>query len=166
MPADQTGPSLDCFGNHLARSRGAWVVCVSVSRRHHQCRIVVVIVLVCLPLRGSPTSHRIALDSTRTHPLGGAINTLPIMSGANSIKVVARFRPQNKLELSSGGKPVVEFLGDYSCAIDVCLSLSPSPLHKMWCFVAHWLLTVYSLFMGALVDRGQGRQELHLRQGV
>jgi kinesin family protein 5 len=41
------------------------------------------------------------------------------MSGANSIKVVARFRPQNKIELASGGKPIVSFDGDDTCSINV-----------------------------------------------
>ncbi|KAH9891512.1 kinesin-domain-containing protein [Xylariomycetidae sp. FL2044] len=40
------------------------------------------------------------------------------MSGANSIKVVARFRPQNKVELASGGEPIVAFDGDDTCAIN------------------------------------------------
>lgn len=38
---------------------------------------------------------------------------------ANSIKVVARFRPQNKIELGSGGTPIVSFDGDDTCTIDV-----------------------------------------------
>ncbi|KAI1336467.1 P-loop containing nucleoside triphosphate hydrolase protein [Xylariaceae sp. FL0016] len=40
------------------------------------------------------------------------------MSGANSIKVVARFRPQNKVELASGGEPIVSFDGADTCAIN------------------------------------------------
>ncbi|SPJ76210.1 related to kinesin [Fusarium torulosum] len=40
------------------------------------------------------------------------------MSSANSIKVVARFRPQNKVELESGGKPIVTFPGEETCTID------------------------------------------------
>ncbi|KAJ3562547.1 hypothetical protein NPX13_g8528 [Xylaria arbuscula] len=40
------------------------------------------------------------------------------MSSANSIKVVARFRPQNKVELESGGEPIVSFDGDDTCAIN------------------------------------------------
>ncbi|SPO06007.1 related to kinesin [Cephalotrichum gorgonifer] len=40
------------------------------------------------------------------------------MSNANSIKVVARFRPQNKVELASGGTPIVTFDGDDTCTID------------------------------------------------
>ncbi|KAI0132107.1 P-loop containing nucleoside triphosphate hydrolase protein [Xylariales sp. AK1849] len=39
------------------------------------------------------------------------------MSGANSIKVVARFRPQNKIELASGGQPIVSFDGDDTCSL-------------------------------------------------
>ncbi|KAK9773562.1 putative Kinesin [Seiridium cardinale] len=40
------------------------------------------------------------------------------MSSANSIKVVARFRPQNKVELSSGGQPIVSFDGDDTCSLN------------------------------------------------
>ncbi|KAI5300318.1 hypothetical protein KEM56_002548 [Ascosphaera pollenicola] len=36
----------------------------------------------------------------------------------NTIKVVARFRPQNKVELASGGEPVVEFESDDTCRIN------------------------------------------------
>ncbi|CAG8075983.1 unnamed protein product [Penicillium nalgiovense] len=39
-------------------------------------------------------------------------------AGSNTIKVVARFRPQNKIELSSGGKPIVEFENEESCSIN------------------------------------------------
>ncbi|KAF9890143.1 hypothetical protein FE257_006304 [Aspergillus nanangensis] len=38
--------------------------------------------------------------------------------GSNTIKVVARFRPQNKIELSSGGKPIVDFENEQSCLIN------------------------------------------------
>lgn len=41
------------------------------------------------------------------------------MSNANSIKVVARFRPQNKIELASGGTPIVNFDGADTCTIEV-----------------------------------------------
>ncbi|PHH88055.1 hypothetical protein CDD83_8054 [Cordyceps sp. RAO-2017] len=37
---------------------------------------------------------------------------------ANSIKVVARFRPQNRVELDSGGKPIVSFSSEDSCSLD------------------------------------------------
>ncbi|KAF9881875.1 kinesin heavy chain [Colletotrichum karsti] len=40
------------------------------------------------------------------------------MSSANSIKVVARFRPQNKVELESGGQPIVAFNGEDTCTLD------------------------------------------------
>ncbi|KAH7031118.1 kinesin [Microdochium trichocladiopsis] len=40
------------------------------------------------------------------------------MSGANSIKVVARFRPQNKVELASGGQPIVSFEGNDTCILN------------------------------------------------
>ncbi|OQE18206.1 hypothetical protein PENSTE_c018G08475 [Penicillium steckii] len=38
-------------------------------------------------------------------------------AGSNTIKVVARFRPQNKVELGSGGQPIVAFEGEESCKI-------------------------------------------------
>ncbi|KAF7546497.1 hypothetical protein G7Z17_g8381 [Cylindrodendrum hubeiense] len=37
---------------------------------------------------------------------------------SNGIKVVARFRPQNKIELESGGKPIVSFDGDDTCTVE------------------------------------------------
>ncbi|KAK3306896.1 P-loop containing nucleoside triphosphate hydrolase protein [Chaetomium strumarium] len=40
------------------------------------------------------------------------------MSNANSIKVVARFRPQNRVEIESGGQPIVRFDGQDTCTID------------------------------------------------
>ncbi|CAK7266583.1 Kinesin heavy chain [Sporothrix epigloea] len=40
------------------------------------------------------------------------------MSSANSIKVVARFRPQNRVELESGGQPIVRFDGDDTLTVD------------------------------------------------
>ncbi|KAL2153380.1 hypothetical protein VTH82DRAFT_4535 [Thermothelomyces myriococcoides] len=40
------------------------------------------------------------------------------MSNANSIKVVARFRPQNRVEIESGGQPIVTFNGPDTCTID------------------------------------------------
>ncbi|KAE8358018.1 P-loop containing nucleoside triphosphate hydrolase protein [Aspergillus caelatus] len=39
-------------------------------------------------------------------------------SSNTSIKVVARFRPQNKVELSSGGEPIVDFENEQSCQIN------------------------------------------------
>ncbi|KAK3904024.1 P-loop containing nucleoside triphosphate hydrolase protein, partial [Staphylotrichum tortipilum] len=40
------------------------------------------------------------------------------MSNANSIKVVARFRPQNRVEIESGGQPIVSFDGQDTCTVD------------------------------------------------
>lgn len=40
------------------------------------------------------------------------------MSSANSIKVVARFRPQNRIEIESGGQPIVRFDGQDTCTVD------------------------------------------------
>ncbi|KAI1479909.1 kinesin-domain-containing protein [Daldinia eschscholtzii] len=40
------------------------------------------------------------------------------MASANSIKVVARFRPQNKVELASGGEPIVTFDGPDTCTLN------------------------------------------------
>ncbi|KAL3480861.1 P-loop containing nucleoside triphosphate hydrolase protein [Aspergillus californicus] len=39
-------------------------------------------------------------------------------SSSNTIKVVARFRPQNKIELGSGGQPIVDFENDQTCTIN------------------------------------------------
>ncbi|KAF1809674.1 kinesin-domain-containing protein [Eremomyces bilateralis CBS 781.70] len=39
------------------------------------------------------------------------------MASSNSIKVVARFRPQNKIEVTAGGEPIVEFASDDTCSI-------------------------------------------------
>ncbi|KAF2739803.1 kinesin-domain-containing protein [Polyplosphaeria fusca] len=39
------------------------------------------------------------------------------MSSSNTIKVVARFRPQNKVEIASGGEPIVEFASEDTCSI-------------------------------------------------
>jgi len=51
------------------------------------------------------------------------------MSGANNIKVVARFRPQNRIELDSGGQPIVRFEGDDTCAIEARFKL-PAPARR------------------------------------
>ncbi|KXT16387.1 hypothetical protein AC579_5585 [Pseudocercospora musae] len=39
------------------------------------------------------------------------------MSTANTIKVVARFRPQNKVEAAAGSEPIVDFTSDDTCSI-------------------------------------------------
>lgn len=45
---------------------------------------------------------------------------------SNSIKVVARFRPQNRIELAQGGLPIVKFETDDTCALDVCTEMASS----------------------------------------
>jgi kinesin family protein 5 len=40
---------------------------------------------------------------------------------SNSIKVVARFRPQNRTEIELGGQPIVEFDSEDTCRLDVCI---------------------------------------------
>ncbi|KAJ4295484.1 Kinesin heavy chain [Kalmusia sp. IMI 367209] len=39
------------------------------------------------------------------------------MSSSNTIKVVARFRPQNKIEIASGGEPIVDFKDEDTCSV-------------------------------------------------
>ncbi|KAI9711298.1 MAG: Kinesin heavy chain [Bogoriella megaspora] len=39
------------------------------------------------------------------------------MASYNTIKVVARFRPQNKVEIASGGEPIVDFESEDTCKI-------------------------------------------------
>jgi kinesin family member 5 len=38
---------------------------------------------------------------------------------SNSIKVVARFRPQNRTEIELGGQPIVAFESEDTCSLDV-----------------------------------------------
>lgn len=40
------------------------------------------------------------------------------MASSNSIKVVLRFRPQNKREIESGGEPIVSFESEDTCRLD------------------------------------------------
>lgn len=40
---------------------------------------------------------------------------------SNSIKVVARFRPQNRTELAAGGLPIVTFEDEETCRLDVSI---------------------------------------------
>lgn len=40
---------------------------------------------------------------------------------SNSIKVVARFRPQNRIELEAKGQPIVEFESEDTCRLDVSI---------------------------------------------
>jgi hypothetical protein len=41
--------------------------------------------------------------------------------------VVARFRPQNKLEIASGGQPIVSIDTEETCKIQVCVDESSLP---------------------------------------
>lgn len=50
------------------------------------------------------------------------------MSNSNTIKVVARFRPQNRIENESGGQAIVSFEGNDTCTIDVSDEPSRLPL--------------------------------------
>jgi hypothetical protein len=43
---------------------------------------------------------------------------------SNSIKVVARFRPQNRTEIELGGQPIVRFETEDTCSLDVGASYS------------------------------------------
>lgn len=40
--------------------------------------------------------------------------------------MVARFRPQNKIEIASGGEPIVDFKAEDTCSINVRSSLQSS----------------------------------------
>jgi kinesin family protein 5 len=43
---------------------------------------------------------------------------------SNSIKVVARFRPQNRTEIELGGQPIVSFETEDTCNLDVSLQIA------------------------------------------
>lgn len=77
------------------------------------------------------------------------------MSSANSIKVVARFRPQNKIELESGGEPIVSFDGGDTCSLNVRTALSP-----------RIRTPVYGGLLTDSIVVGRGRWLLHLRPGI
>lgn len=76
------------------------------------------------------------------------------MSAANTIKVVARFRPQNRVELESGGQPIVKFEGDDTVKIDV--RLHASLLSQIF---------IYELMMMSPTVQG-GTRLLHLRPSI
>lgn len=42
---------------------------------------------------------------------------------SNSIKVVARFRPQNRTEIELGGQPIVTFEDEETCRLDVSMEI-------------------------------------------
>lgn len=41
---------------------------------------------------------------------------------SNTIKVVCRFRPQNRLELENGARPIVSFETEDTCNLDVSVT--------------------------------------------
>lgn len=45
------------------------------------------------------------------------VHTAATMASYNTIKVVARFRPQNKVEIASGGEPIVDFKSEDTCVV-------------------------------------------------
>lgn len=49
----------------------------------------------------------------------------------NTIKVVARFRPQNRVENEQGGKPIVAFSSEDTCTLDVWLSSTRKTTSKL-----------------------------------
>ncbi|KAF3051745.1 Kinesin heavy chain [Didymella keratinophila] len=51
-------------------------------------------------------------------PVRGVLVALLTGSRSNTIKVVARFRPQNKVEIASGGEPIVDFKSEDTCSIN------------------------------------------------
>jgi hypothetical protein len=73
------------------------------------------------------------------------------MSSATNIKVVARFRPQNRIELESGGQPIVRFEGPDVCSIDASVFTSVG--------LAICMLTLFGIVQG-------GARLLHLRPRV
>lgn len=50
----------------------------------------------------------------------------------NTIKVVARFRPQNKIELASGGQPIVDFPSDDTCTIQSAEANAPFTFDRVF----------------------------------
>ena len=51
----------------------------------------------------------------------GAVGSRLIITNTNL--VVARFRPQNKIEVTNGGEPIVKFEGEDTCVLNVRTSL-------------------------------------------
>lgn len=54
------------------------------------------------------------------------------MSNSNTIKVVARFRPQNKIELGAGSEQIVEFTGEDTCTITSSEANSPFTFDRVF----------------------------------
>ncbi|EFR00458.1 kinesin heavy chain [Nannizzia gypsea CBS 118893] len=52
--------------------------------------------------------------------------------GFNTIKVVARFRPQNKVEIANGGEPIVDFESEETCRINSKEASSPFTFDRIF----------------------------------
>ncbi|KIX03207.1 uncharacterized protein Z518_06759 [Rhinocladiella mackenziei CBS 650.93] len=52
--------------------------------------------------------------------------------GGNNIKVVARFRPQNKVEIANGGQPMVQFAGDDTCLVQSSETNAPFTFDRVF----------------------------------
>ncbi|EHY53689.1 Kinesin heavy chain [Exophiala dermatitidis] len=52
--------------------------------------------------------------------------------GGNNIKVVARFRPQNKVEIANGGQPIVQFLGEDTCQVQSSETNAPFTFDRVF----------------------------------
>lgn len=61
---------------------------------------------------GAPIQSKVRRDKRDTQTHG-------IWVTDSTTAVVARFRPQNKIEIASGGEPIVEFKSDDTCTIQV-----------------------------------------------
>lgn len=64
------------------------------------------------------------------------------MSG-NNIKVVCRFRPQNKLEIKEGGVPIIE-LNDEGTSVTLKVKIKTSlPLQSVYSFLYMFILLLW-----------------------
>ncbi|KIV78731.1 hypothetical protein, variant [Exophiala sideris] len=61
-----------------------------------------------------------------------ATATMNSGGGGNNIKVVARFRPQNKVEVSNGGQPIVQFSGDDTCQLQSAETNAPFTFDRVF----------------------------------
>ncbi|KAK5954323.1 hypothetical protein OHC33_004896 [Knufia fluminis] len=52
--------------------------------------------------------------------------------GGNNIKVVARFRPQNRVEVGNGGSPIVQFEGDDTCSVSSSEANAPFTFDRVF----------------------------------
>ncbi|KAK5221015.1 Kinesin heavy chain [Exophiala xenobiotica] len=52
--------------------------------------------------------------------------------GGNNIKVVARFRPQNKVEVAHGGQPIVQFMGEDTCQVQSSETNAPFTFDRVF----------------------------------